>query len=739
MIGAGKVLNDTYEVCERIGSGGGGIIYKAYHRRIRKNVAIKLIKDNIKGELRNRAEVDVLKNLKHEYLPQVLDFVEDGEDVYTVMEFIEGQNFKQLIQSGKQFTEAQVRKYALQLCEAIEYLHKHVPPIIHSDIKPANIMLTPQDNICLIDFNISMISDNGMAVSKGGSKDFGAPEQFKRIINAPSEIDDFHEETRFIDSSDTEILQDESISRHSSVMKTKDAARAFIDMRTDIYGIGASVYYILTSRVPVAGRLDFRGIRCSAKMQEVITKAMNPSPAKRYKTVNELKRAFLSKINLKPLVNVTMGITAVLVISLGAVALVMSDFFEKKEIQTIGETTASTTVSNVIANSYVSTANKTTETDVISPASTVTESVITEGSTVTTESTETTVEMLYVPDFVGQKKDIVIKDINELGLTYELTYVESDLVEKDYIISQNISENANVPVGYRINLTVSSGKNTDNGTEVMVDSNAYVMIGDYQVSIYVRTLELIGPDTKDYSTSKTTDIENNIYRFETPLTDISFIEKFTNLEKLTLYYNNISDLSPISKLQSLTELTTLNNNIQNIKPLEKNKKLKYLVMEYENINDITPLSSLSNLRRLELNHNNIPIGDLSPIVQLNKYGKIAHVSLDNDYIDDISLIGEMSNLTGLSLDGNSIYDISPLRKLTKMFYLSLNENGISDLSPLEDMKELFTLNFHKNNVSDISTIKGLTALGNVDLRWNPINESDIDELEDLLDASIWRD
>ena len=93
---------------------------------MRKFVAIKLIKDDIKGELRNRSEVDVLKNLKNDYLPQVIDFVEGGNDVYTVMEFIEGKNFKQLIGEGRTFTEAQVRKYALQLCNAVKYLHSQV-------------------------------------------------------------------------------------------------------------------------------------------------------------------------------------------------------------------------------------------------------------------------------------------------------------------------------------------------------------------------------------------------------------------------------------------------------------------------------------------------------------------------------------------------------------------------------------------------------------------------------------
>ncbi len=296
MITIGQVLNDTYEITDRIGSGGGGIIYKAYHKRMQKYVAIKLIKDEIKSGSNIRSEVDMLKNLKNDFLPQVIDFVEDGDDIYTVMEFIEGKNFKQLISSGKTFNETQVRKYALQLCDAVEYLHNHNPPIIHSDIKPANIMLTPKNNICLIDFNISMTADNGFAKSKGGSMDFGAPEQFKRLIKVPREIDEFHEETRFINDDDTEILLDDKNSE--SNVKTKNIDRAYIDVRTDIYGIGASVYYMLTSRVPVDGHLDFRGIHCSSEIIEIIAKTMNPDSSKRYKNVNKLKKALKSQISL---------------------------------------------------------------------------------------------------------------------------------------------------------------------------------------------------------------------------------------------------------------------------------------------------------------------------------------------------------------------------------------------------------------------------------------------------------
>ncbi len=361
MITLGQTLNNTYEITEQLGSGSGGIIFKAYHKRMKKFVAIKLIKDEIKGGISNRSEVDVLKNLKNDYLPQVLDFVEDGDEVYTVMEFIEGKNFKQLTEAGEVFSEKRARKYAIQLCEAAEYLHGNVPPIIHSDIKPANIMLTPKDNICLIDFNISMMSTNGIAASKGGSKGFAAPEQFRRVINAPAEIDEFHEKTRFIDD-ETEKLYDESTPETSSShktaskVKTKNASMAYIDIRTDVYGIGASLYYILTGRVPLDGKPDFRGIRCSSLIREIISKAMDPDPQKRFKNASDMKRALKKRVSVRPFAiagaavvgafGVAAGITAVSEMLSGRAEVLSADgetSVTTAETAAVSETTGETT------------------------------------------------------------------------------------------------------------------------------------------------------------------------------------------------------------------------------------------------------------------------------------------------------------------------------------------------------------------------------------------------------------
>lgn len=174
-------MQRTYDILEEIGSGGGGTIYKAYHKRLQKYVVLKKIHSEIQQVANIRIETDILKNLHHYYLPQVLDFLVVNNSVYTVMDFIPGESFETLLKNGKRFTKEQIMKYTQQLCEAVAYLHTQEPPIIHGDIKPANIMLTPEDNICLIDFNISGFLTNGNMQTVGFTPGYCAPEQYRAI------------------------------------------------------------------------------------------------------------------------------------------------------------------------------------------------------------------------------------------------------------------------------------------------------------------------------------------------------------------------------------------------------------------------------------------------------------------------------------------------------------------------------------------------------------------------------
>ena len=174
-------LNDTYTIVDRIGSGGGGVVYKAYHERLQTYVVVKQIKEKVKGVLDGRAEADILKRIKHTYLPRVYDFLEIDGEIYTVMDYVPGKSLDKVLKEEGYFPPKQVLKWAFQLAEALDYLHRQEPPVIHSDIKPSNIMLTPQGDICLIDFNISLAFDSSRRTSTGTSGGYSPPEQYRSL------------------------------------------------------------------------------------------------------------------------------------------------------------------------------------------------------------------------------------------------------------------------------------------------------------------------------------------------------------------------------------------------------------------------------------------------------------------------------------------------------------------------------------------------------------------------------
>ena len=257
-----KCIANTYEIVARIGSGNSGIVYKAYHKNLNKYVVLKKVKEDIKDLVNARAEVDVLKNLKHPYLPLVENFVEDDGDIYTVMEFIPGNSFRQYLDAGTSFPESSVIIWIRQIASTLVYLHKQQPPIIHSDLKPGNIMLKPDGNICLIDFNISFSVDGNNAYVTGYTKGYASPEQIEAMKYNQNQTD-------------------------RSLWKK-------IDKRSDIYSLGATVYHIMTGQKPEpdesGGVPDIQALKpeINEVFASISMKCLEPEPQKRYQQAEDI-------------------------------------------------------------------------------------------------------------------------------------------------------------------------------------------------------------------------------------------------------------------------------------------------------------------------------------------------------------------------------------------------------------------------------------------------------------------
>ena len=300
MLQAGTRLNDTYTLLEQIGSGGGGIVYKAYHEHLRTYVVVKQMKAKARGVLDARGEADVLKNIKHTRLPRVYDFLDINGEIFTVMDFVPGESLDKVLLREGRFGQKEVFHWTLHLAEVLSYLHSRTPSVIHSDIKPANVMLLPNRDICLIDFNVSLAFDRGLRMSTGVSRGYSPPEQYHDFAsyckckhmqqgnpyNAPT-----------MTMKEIALMWDETQTMNPAAAKTESLVSEMlgrgVDERSDIYSLGATVYHLLTGRKPEA---SFEAIipihelmpELSEGFAVIIEKMMALSPEERYQNGTEL-------------------------------------------------------------------------------------------------------------------------------------------------------------------------------------------------------------------------------------------------------------------------------------------------------------------------------------------------------------------------------------------------------------------------------------------------------------------
>lgn len=193
------LLKGRYLILRKVGQGGMAAVYQAADTQFSgAQWAIKEMSDAaLSAQDRHYAvqsflrEAELLRSLNHPNLPRVVDVFTEGGKHYLVMEFVFGKTLQELLtQRNTPFSEREVLPWALQLCDVLAYLHSQTPKIIFRDLKPGNIMVTPQGQVKLIDFGIARFFKVGKTTDTValGTPGYAAPEAIHQQTDERSDI-----------------------------------------------------------------------------------------------------------------------------------------------------------------------------------------------------------------------------------------------------------------------------------------------------------------------------------------------------------------------------------------------------------------------------------------------------------------------------------------------------------------------------------------------------------------------
>ena len=190
----GSVIDGKYEILKEIGHGGMSTVYLSMDKRLNKQWAVKEIKKKGTGikdeDIVNSllAEADLMKRLDHPALPRIVDIIDNGITIYIVMDYIEGENLRKYLDDYGAQPAERVIEWGKQLCDALGYLHSQ--SLIYRDMKPYNVVLKTDGTLKVVDFGIMRKYNPNQAADPCclGTKGYASPEQYSGQSDFRSDI-----------------------------------------------------------------------------------------------------------------------------------------------------------------------------------------------------------------------------------------------------------------------------------------------------------------------------------------------------------------------------------------------------------------------------------------------------------------------------------------------------------------------------------------------------------------------
>jgi len=252
MLEIGTLIDGKYKILDIIGHGGMSTVYLAINERANKTWAVKEVRKGGKnnsslGKYSLVVEKNILTKLHHDNLPSIIDVIDTEDSILIIMDYIPGESLDKVLKKRGKLPQSKVIEWGIQLCKVLYYLHSQNPPIIYRDMKPANVMLLPENKgIKLIDFGTAreFKEYNSMDTISLGTPEYAAPEQ-------------------------------------------QNQRRT--DARTDIYCLGATLYHLVTGQIPnhmvPICQIDST---LSDELERILIKCTQHDPKDRYQSVDEL-------------------------------------------------------------------------------------------------------------------------------------------------------------------------------------------------------------------------------------------------------------------------------------------------------------------------------------------------------------------------------------------------------------------------------------------------------------------
>ncbi len=323
MLSPGTVLQDRYKVIRPLGYGGMGAVYLALESGPNRRVALK---ENYSIDTADivqfQTEAAILVKLAHPHLPRVSDFFVERNGVrYLVMDFVEGQDLETIVRQEGPLPEKQALNWMRQVLSAVEYLHGN--HILHRDIKPSNIIITQDGDAVLVDFGIAKSHASGVVVRESGRSSgpsgYAPPEQYAGST----------------------------------------------DERSDIYSLGATLYFLVTGQAPPVSReLAAEGgltlprrinPRVSGSTQDAILQAMAVKPEDRFEAVADMAQVLASVPSRPPLAALLISVPVLVLLIVGLLIIRSSFSGFASAVPTASPAATSTATAVVTAVSPAST------------------------------------------------------------------------------------------------------------------------------------------------------------------------------------------------------------------------------------------------------------------------------------------------------------------------------------------------------------------------------------------------